>query len=303
MKKVCIMLATHNGAEWIEDQINTILNQKKVKIDLFISDDRSDDKTYEIVKKIAKKNKNIFFWKNKFKSGSAAQNFFILLNKVNFKKYDFISLSDQDDLWNNDKLIRAIKIIKKKKIDCYSSDVSILYKDGETKYLKKSQNQTKMDFLFEGGGPGSTFVFNRKFGLDLKKNLKKNKKISKKINFHDWYIYFYARVNNYMWHIDFFSGLKYRQHDSNQLGANVGIKTKVKRISYILNSDFLDQIKYFFILNKGKKKNFKFLFNSNKFKSLLYVFKNYSHFRRKNIEKMMCLFILIFFILRRKSLV
>ena len=44
-----------------------------------------------------------------------------------------------------------------------------------------------------------------------------------------------------MWHIDFFSGLKYRQHDSNQLGANVGIKTKVKRISYILNSDFLTQ--------------------------------------------------------------
>mgnify|MGYP001379060558 CR=1 FL=1 len=303
MKKVCIILAAYNGAQWIEDQINTILSQKKVKIDLFISDDRSDDNTYEIIKKIAKENKNVFFWKNKYKTGSATQNFFILLNKVNFTKYDFISLSDQDDLWNANKLFRAIKMIKKKKIDCYSSDVSILYKDGQTKYLKKSQKQTRMDFLFEGGGPGSTFVFNRKFVLDLKKNLKKNKKVSKKINFHDWYIYFYARVNNYKWYIDYFSGLKYRQHESNQLGANIGIKTKIKRITYILNSNFLEQIKYFFLLNKKKRKNFKFLFNSNKSKSLLYVLKNYSHFRRKNLEKIICLFILILFIFKRKSLV
>ena len=78
---------------------------------------------------------------------------------------------------------------------------------------KKSQKQTRMDFLFEGGGPGSTFVFNRKFVLDLKKNLKKNKKVSKKINFHDWYIYFYARVNNYKWYIDYFSGLKYCRYN------------------------------------------------------------------------------------------
>ena len=61
MKKVCIILAAYNGAQWIEDQINTILSQKKVKIDLFISDDRSNDNTYEIIKKIAKENKNVFF--------------------------------------------------------------------------------------------------------------------------------------------------------------------------------------------------------------------------------------------------
>ena len=34
-----------------------------------------------------------------------------------------------------------------------------------------------------------------------------------------------------------------------------------------------------------------------------YVLKNYSHFRRKNLEKVICLFILILFIFKRKSLV
>ena len=52
--------------------------------------------TLEIIKKISKKNKNIFLWENQ-KSKSATQNFFKLLTKVNFDKYDYISLSDQDD--------------------------------------------------------------------------------------------------------------------------------------------------------------------------------------------------------------
>ena len=43
-------------------------------------------------------------------------------------------------------------MINSKKIDCYSSDVSLLYRSGKLEYLKKSQKQTKMDFLFEGGG-------------------------------------------------------------------------------------------------------------------------------------------------------
>ena len=110
-----------------------------------------------------------------------------------------------------------------------------------------------MDFLFEGGGPGSTFVLKTNFALALQHNLKNNEKIVKKLNFHDWYIYFYARINNYKWHIDNFSGLKYRQHEINQLGANIGLKTKLKRFLYILDTSFLSQIKYFFQLKTSIK--------------------------------------------------
>ena len=55
MTKVCVLLASYNGARWIEHQIDTILKQKNVKIDLFISDDCSTDETLEIIKKISKK--------------------------------------------------------------------------------------------------------------------------------------------------------------------------------------------------------------------------------------------------------
>ena len=69
-------------------------------------------------------------------TGNAAQNFFQLILKINFNKYDFVALSDQDDIWNKNKLNRAITKIDKLNLDCYSSDVSILYEDGKTKYLK-----------------------------------------------------------------------------------------------------------------------------------------------------------------------
>jgi rhamnosyltransferase len=302
MIKICVILASYNGSRWIKKQIESILNQKKIKVDLFINDDQSNDDTFKILKKISKSRNNIFLHKSKKNSGSAAQNFLKSILRINFKKYDYISLSDQDDIWNKNKLSRAIKTINQRNIDCYSSDVTVLFKNGKTAYLKKSHQQTNYDYLFEGGGPGSTFVMRKKFVIELKKNLKKNTRLTQKIIFHDWYIYFFARINNYGWYIDNFSGLKYRQHDLNELGANIGPTIKIKRILYILNSNFLDQIKYFFLLNKNKRKYFSFLFGRNKLNSFVFVLKNFLHFRRKNSEKILCLFVLILFIFRRKSL-
>ena len=303
MKKVCVLLASYDGQQWIKEQIDSILAQKNVKVDLFIFDDCSNDNTLKIIKDISKRKKNVYVKKNKTRLGSPTQNFFSIIKKVSFKKYDYVSLSDQDDIWNKFKLSRATRNIDTNKLDCYSSDVTILYDNRKTEYLKKSQNKVKMDFLFEGGGPGSTFVLNKKFAQSLKKNLIKNDKITKKINYHDWYIYFFARVNNYRWHIDNFSGLKYRQHAQNQLGANIGLKKRIKRAKYILSGDFLKQLKYFFILNENQKKKYKFLFSSNKFSTLHFIIMNFFEFRRKNFEKFICLFILFIFIFNRRKLI
>ena len=62
MKRVCVILASYNGSNWIKDQIQSIINQKNVKIDLVIFDDNSSDDTLQIIKNISKKIK-IFFIK------------------------------------------------------------------------------------------------------------------------------------------------------------------------------------------------------------------------------------------------
>ena len=45
--------------------------------------------------------------------------------------YDYIALSDQDDVWDNDKLYRAISSLDKFKCDAYSSSVNAFWPSGE----------------------------------------------------------------------------------------------------------------------------------------------------------------------------
>ena len=45
------------------------------------------------------------------KYGSACENFLNMFMNVDFEKYDYIALSDQDDIWLPNKLINAIKKI------------------------------------------------------------------------------------------------------------------------------------------------------------------------------------------------
>ena len=54
MNKVCVILASYNGSKWIIKQVNSILKQKNTNLDLFINDDCSKDKTFEILKNFSK---------------------------------------------------------------------------------------------------------------------------------------------------------------------------------------------------------------------------------------------------------
>ena len=109
MEKIAILLPVFNGSKFLKSQIETIQKQKKVNFDIFISVDRSSDNSKFICHQLSKKYKNIKVLKHNKVFGSASKNFFYLLTKVNFKKYKYISLTDQDDLWFKDKLIDSKK--------------------------------------------------------------------------------------------------------------------------------------------------------------------------------------------------
>lgn len=55
---------------------------------------------------------------------------------------------------------------------------------------------------------------------------------------HDWYIYAFARKNNFKWHIDNQPNIYYRQHSSNQVGANIGFKQAINRIKILKNKQY-----------------------------------------------------------------
>jgi rhamnosyltransferase len=293
-KKIAILLASYNGTKYIKEQIDSILIQKEVDVTIFVSDDLSTDNTIKYLQGIYKDDKRLVYLESNQKFGGAAKNFFRLIKDVDFSNFDYISLSDQDDIWYEDKLIRAIKIIEEKDIDAYSSNILAFWEDGKEMIINKAQSQTKYDYLFEAAGPGCTYVFSQRLANDIKKFMIKNWKELNQVELHDWLIYAYTRENDYNWHIDEKPSMRYRQHLSNQVGANTGINAKLRRLKLVFSSWYRDETKKIIkLLNLEKKYKFsKYILEKSYFNNLL-LLKYVLNFRRKTKEKIF-LAILIF---------
>ena len=287
INKIAILLASYNGVKYIKEQVDSILNQKEVDVTIFISDDLSTDKTIEYLQDIYKDFKNIVYLPRGLKFGGAGKNFFRLIKDVDFSSFDFISFVDQDDIWYEDKLIRAIKTIEDKQLDAYSSNVLAFWEDGKEMIINKSSLQARYDYLFEAAGPGCTYVLKKDLAIFLQKFICENWEDVNKIELHDWFIYAFARENNYKWHIDEKPSMRYRQHTSNQVGANDGLKAKLKRLKKVFSSWYREEIiKIIKVLRLENKYKFsKYILNKSYINNLL-LLKYSFEFRRNKKEKL-----------------
>ena len=225
MNITLVLLAAYNGKAWLASQVQTILEQNIDKLYLFIGDDNSNDLSLQNlpldvnVKVILQNSDN---------SGSA-NNFFNLIRNANIAEFQFIALSDQDDIWDVDKLSSAIKMLEETNADGYSSNVTAFWLNGKTNLIDKAQPQREFDYMFESAGPGCTFVLTQKLALHLQQFLIQNQQACKDVALHDWFIYAFARTNGYKWVIDKVPHMQYRQHGNNVVGANVGLQAKLTR--------------------------------------------------------------------------
>lgn len=304
-KKVAILLAACNGEKFISEQLNSILNQSIPPTKIFVSIDKSKDQTFKIVEEYKSKYKNIEIVSKKSKFGSSFLNFIYLLNLKNLKKYDFIALSDQDDIWLKNKIKFAINKLNKTKYDCYSSDVIAFWENGKKKIIKKSYQQRKYDFFFEAGGPGCTYVLSKNFILKFQFFLRKNfKKISNLNYYHDWLIYFYARLNNFNWYIDNKITVNYRQHNYNEIGANIGLNAKFNRFKILFNGQIFKYLEKIIKLNLIENHSFVKKWFPYSVKGFIYLFFNSRKCRRKFSEQiyfsLICLMMLFKFFISKK---
>jgi rhamnosyltransferase len=260
---VAVLLAAYNGMKWIEEQVDSIFLQKDVDIDIYISVDISSDSTYEFCQGLAAKNTHIKVLPYGEKFGGAAKNFFRLISEVNFEKYNYVALSDQDDIWCTSKLSTAIKSLRQHNCLGYSSDMLAFWPNNKKKYLKKSYKQQCYDYYFESAGAGCTYVLDSNSLNIFKKKLVNNVELVSNIGSHDWLIYAFFRSNKIPWFIDERSFINYRQHENNVAGANVGFNAIYKRLVALsggwFQKDFRNIVKFiesddshFSIKNKSK---------------------------------------------------
>ena len=97
---VDILMCTYNGEDFIELQIQSILDQTHTDFKLIIVDDSSNDRTVEIIEKMMLNDKRIELHQNT-KNIGYFNNF---LNGLDFVKSDYLFFSDQDDIWAKNKV-------------------------------------------------------------------------------------------------------------------------------------------------------------------------------------------------------
>lgn len=150
--KVDIIISILNGAEYIEESIDSILNQTYTNWELYLVDNGSTDKTFEILKKYADLyNTKIFIERHEINLIPSTR----WTQKIINSKAELIAISCHDDVWRSDKLEKQVAIMKGENVDVIHSNVDFinhsgeLIKDGSTKENDYRNNLAydKLDYI------------------------------------------------------------------------------------------------------------------------------------------------------------
>lgn len=101
--KISIAMATYNGEEYLVEQLDSLRLQTRQIDEVIICDDRSTDKTKDIILKYINDYKLGDTWKFEVneKNLGFANNFYKAMNQTTG---DLVFFCDQDDIWNPDKI-------------------------------------------------------------------------------------------------------------------------------------------------------------------------------------------------------
>ncbi|TDV10454.1 glycosyl transferase family 2 [Raoultella planticola] len=223
MKKIDVLLATYNGEKFVREQIYSVLNNfdkiSGFECKILISDDKSTDKTVQIIKDLQEQDPRIVFLDSE-KKGGVRSNFYYLLEHADA---DYVFFCDQDDLWLPDKISFFLERFKSEEVsyngpilvhsdlcvaDANLSPINVSMFD----YQKINKHPSFVELIVSNSVTGCVMACNRKLIEGVKKSQIQNSIM------HDWYIGLYASAFGRILFIEK-SFILYRQHGGNQVGA------------------------------------------------------------------------------------
>ncbi|EJF33403.1 hypothetical protein JC2156_07650 [Weissella koreensis KCTC 3621] len=226
--KVSVVMSTYNGDRYLENQLDSILNQKfdnqKFDLKIYIRDDGSKDNTQDIIDKYVNNYPDIVNQVDKNNPNiGVKQSFFKLLKLVDGDYYFF---SDQDDIWLPNKLDKFLEVFSLHEnnipVGVYS-DLWVADANGVSigKRMKENTSigQDKdvlPNLLNRYLVTGASFAINKK---TVEYVNEVNEKIFDKVNMHDSFIGLLVAMTGSLEFIDE-PLVNYRQHGNNVVGAH-----------------------------------------------------------------------------------
>ena len=254
MEKIDILLATYNGEKYLKEQIESILKQTHTNFRLLISDDCSTDNTKRIIEEYSRNDDRIEFYFNDENLG-VVNNFEFLMKNV---KNEYFMFSDQDDVWNENKIELSLKKLKEENADLVYTDLEIVDDNLKTVYKsywkqkgleKKVKKYNNFEALYLNNFVTGCTIFCKSSWINKILPIPKNSKYI----LHDYWLALIVAMKGKIVYEEQ-PTIKYRQHSSNSIGS--------KTVSKSMNS--IDEIRGLFI--EVKLEHFKiFLENKDKF--------------------------------------
>ena len=235
--KVAILLCTMHGQEFLDEQLVSIEQQSHPNWVVHASDDGSLDDTHAILERFLTRTGNE---KVSIHSGPAqgfARNFLFLTCGAE-KCADYYAYADQDDIWENDKLSRAVQYLESIPADTpalYCSRTLLVNRDGHPIGLSPlfTRPPSFCNALVQNIGGGNTMVFNEAARTLLKKVGNGTPVVS-----HDWWAYMVVTGCGGRVFYDPRPTVRYRQHGNNLIGANTEWCARLSRIKWLLKNRF-----------------------------------------------------------------
>lgn len=219
-KKVIVILAYFNGSRFFKEQIDSIINQTHDNLEVLIIDDCSSDSLC-IDKKLIK-DKRIRVYRNDENLGFV-KTFEKGLQIAKNIPSDFIALSDQDDIWNKNKLELLIENIGANDLiysDAQLIDENGFPKKGNLKFYARGMGEVSELNLIIGNKniPGCSIIFRSSL-------LRQVLPFPKGTKYHDNWICLTAINSSGLCFYDQ-SLFMYRIHDKNTVGLKLKAKSK-----------------------------------------------------------------------------
>lgn len=234
--RLAVLLASFNGASYIDEQLRSVDQQDWPAIDVWASDDGSTDGTPNALERWS-----AYWSKGSFTrlagpaQGFAANFRALLINPL--IDADYVAFCDQDDIWLPEKTRAAAEALAPHadRPALYCARTIIVSAEGREVQRSPLFRRTP-DFanaMVQSIGGGNTMVMNRAAHRLLREAARRTGFVS-----HDWFAYLI--VTGAGGHVTYSDvpHVRYRQHEGNLVGSNQGWTARLDRLRLAFGGRF-----------------------------------------------------------------
>jgi teichuronic acid biosynthesis glycosyltransferase TuaG len=140
---VSVIIPVYNVEKYIDKTLQSVFAQTYKKIEIVLVDDRSSDRSAEIINKYQKKHPEIIYYLQPNNMGAGyARN-----KALELAKGQYVAFLDADDVWKPEKIEKQLKLLKKKRGSFCFTAIEMI--DGDDRVIKgKRKVKSIIDYSF-----------------------------------------------------------------------------------------------------------------------------------------------------------